>query len=69
MTFPAAVPEIRAANVDKAFAYYVDRLGFTIPSAPSERHKAPRTDPIPDQSQQQGPFYVIDAGLRAVLDL
>src|SRR4030088_3042111 len=30
MTFPAPVPEIPAANVDKAVAYYVDTLGFTI---------------------------------------
>ena len=29
MTFPAPVPEIPAANVDKAAAYYVDTLGFT----------------------------------------
>jgi len=30
MTLPAPVPEIPAANVDKAAAYYVDRLGFTF---------------------------------------
>jgi uncharacterized glyoxalase superfamily protein PhnB len=30
MTFPAPVPEIPAANVDKAAAYYVNTLGFTI---------------------------------------
>jgi hypothetical protein len=31
MTFPAAVPEIPAANVEKAAAaYYVDALGFTF---------------------------------------
>jgi uncharacterized glyoxalase superfamily protein PhnB len=30
MTFPAPVPEIPAANVDKAAAYYVDTLGFTL---------------------------------------
>ena len=30
MTFPAAVPEIPAANVDKAAAYYVNTLGFTF---------------------------------------
>jgi uncharacterized glyoxalase superfamily protein PhnB len=30
MTFPAPVPEIPAANVDKAAAYYVDILGFTL---------------------------------------
>ena len=30
MTFPAAVPEIPAANVDKAVAYYVNTLGFTF---------------------------------------
>jgi uncharacterized glyoxalase superfamily protein PhnB len=30
MTFPAAVPEIPAANVDEAAAYYVNALGFTI---------------------------------------
>jgi len=30
MTFPAAVPEIPAANVDSAAAYYVNRLGFTL---------------------------------------
>jgi uncharacterized glyoxalase superfamily protein PhnB len=30
MTFPAPVPEIPAANVDKAAAYYVDTLGFTF---------------------------------------
>src|SRR5437763_14983905 len=30
MTFPAAVPEIPAASVDKAAAYYVDTLGFTF---------------------------------------
>jgi hypothetical protein len=29
MTFPAPVPEIPVANVDKAAAYYVDTLGFT----------------------------------------
>jgi uncharacterized glyoxalase superfamily protein PhnB len=28
--FPPAVPEIPAANVDKAAAYYVDTLGFTL---------------------------------------
>jgi len=30
MTFPAAVPEIPAENVDKAAAYYVNTLGFTL---------------------------------------
>jgi uncharacterized glyoxalase superfamily protein PhnB len=30
MTFPAAVPEIPAANVDTAAAYYVTTLGFTF---------------------------------------
>ena len=30
MTFPAPVPEIPAANVDKAAAYYVHTLGFTF---------------------------------------
>jgi uncharacterized glyoxalase superfamily protein PhnB len=30
MTFPAAVPEIPVANVDRAAAYYVDALGFTL---------------------------------------
>jgi uncharacterized glyoxalase superfamily protein PhnB len=30
MKFPAAVPEIPAANVDTAAAYYVNSLGFTI---------------------------------------
>jgi len=30
MTLPAPVPEIPAANVDKAAAYYVDKLGFTF---------------------------------------
>ena len=29
MTFPAAVPEVPAANVDAAIAYYVNNLGFT----------------------------------------
>lgn len=28
MTFPAAVPEIPAANIDTAAAYYVETLGF-----------------------------------------
>jgi hypothetical protein len=30
MTFPAPVPEIPAANVDKAAAYYVNTLGFSF---------------------------------------
>jgi catechol 2,3-dioxygenase-like lactoylglutathione lyase family enzyme len=30
MNFPSAVPEIPATDVDKAIAYYVDRLGFTL---------------------------------------
>ncbi len=30
MTFPVPVPEIPAANVDKAAAYYVNILGFTL---------------------------------------
>ena len=30
MTFPPAVPEIPAANIEKAVAYYVDKLGFTL---------------------------------------
>jgi len=30
MTFPTPVPEIPAANVDKAAAYYVSMLGFTF---------------------------------------
>ena len=30
MTFPAPVPEIPAANVDKSVAYYVHALGFTL---------------------------------------
>jgi uncharacterized glyoxalase superfamily protein PhnB len=30
MKLPAPVPEIPAANVDKAAAYYVDRLGFAF---------------------------------------
>ena len=30
MTLPAPVPEIPAANVDKAAEYYVHNLGFTF---------------------------------------
>jgi uncharacterized glyoxalase superfamily protein PhnB len=30
MTFPASVPEIPAANVKQAVAYYVNNLGFTL---------------------------------------
>ncbi len=30
MSFPASVPEIPAANVDRAAAYYVNALGFTF---------------------------------------
>ena len=30
MTFPAAVPELPVASVDKAAAYYVSVLGFTL---------------------------------------
>ena len=30
MTLPAAVPEIPAANVDRAVAYYVNTLGFSF---------------------------------------
>jgi hypothetical protein len=30
MTFPTPVPEIPAANVDKAIAYYGNNLGFTF---------------------------------------
>ena len=30
MPFPAPVPEIPAANVDSAAAYYVNTLGFTL---------------------------------------
>ena len=30
MTLPAPVPEIPAASVDKAVAYYVNTLGFTF---------------------------------------
>jgi uncharacterized glyoxalase superfamily protein PhnB len=30
MTFPAAVPEVPVADVDKAVAYYRDALGFTL---------------------------------------
>jgi uncharacterized glyoxalase superfamily protein PhnB len=30
MTFPTPVPEIPAANVDEAAAYYVKALGFTF---------------------------------------
>lgn len=30
MTLPPAVPEIPAASVDKAAAYYVNTLGFTL---------------------------------------
>lgn len=30
MTFPTAVPEIPAADVEKSSAYYVDKLGFTL---------------------------------------
>ena len=30
MTFPAPVPEIPTANVDKAAAYYINALGFTL---------------------------------------
>jgi len=30
MTFPAPVPEVPAASIDKAAAYYVDTLGFTF---------------------------------------
>ena len=30
MTFPTPVPEIPAANVDQAVAYYVNTLGFTF---------------------------------------
>lgn len=30
MTFPAAVPEIPTADVEKCTAYYVNALGFTL---------------------------------------
>jgi uncharacterized glyoxalase superfamily protein PhnB len=30
MAFPKPVPEIPAANIDKAVAYYVNNLGFTF---------------------------------------
>jgi uncharacterized glyoxalase superfamily protein PhnB len=30
LTFPAPVPEIPAANVARAIAYYVDTFGFTV---------------------------------------
>ena len=30
MTFPASVPEIPAASVEKTVAYYVSKLGFTF---------------------------------------
>jgi len=30
MIFPAAIPEVPAANVDKAVAWYVNTLGFTF---------------------------------------
>ncbi|HXN46995.1 MAG TPA: VOC family protein [Bryobacteraceae bacterium] len=30
MTFPAGVPEIPAESVDKAVAYYVNALGFSL---------------------------------------
>jgi predicted lactoylglutathione lyase len=30
MRFPAAVPEIPVASIDKASSYYVEKLGFTI---------------------------------------
>ena len=30
MTLPAAVPEVPAANVDRAVAYYVNTLGFSV---------------------------------------
>ena len=30
MTFPAPVPEIPADNVDRAVAYYVNTLGFSL---------------------------------------
>ncbi len=30
MTFPAAVPQVPAANVNKAVAYYVNTLGLTF---------------------------------------
>jgi uncharacterized glyoxalase superfamily protein PhnB len=30
MTFPAPVPEVPVANIDKAAAYYVNTLGFTF---------------------------------------
>ena len=34
MIFPTAVPEIPAANVDKAVSYYVNVLGFTLDGLP-----------------------------------
>jgi len=30
MTFPAAIPEIPVASIDKASTYYVEKLGFTL---------------------------------------
>lgn len=30
MRFPAAVPEIPVASIDKASAYYVEKLGFAF---------------------------------------
>lgn len=36
MTFPAAVPEIPAARVDKAAACYVNTLGFTLDGGDDE---------------------------------
>jgi len=36
MTLPASVPEIPAANVDKAAGYYVNNLGFTFDSRSEE---------------------------------
>jgi hypothetical protein len=38
MTFPAPVPEIPAANVDKAAAYYVNTLGLGASSKSTAEH-------------------------------
>jgi hypothetical protein len=56
MTFPAPVPEIPAANVDKAAAYYVNTLGFTFDGSKESLRSSGETPASPAANRlQRGP--------------
>lgn len=57
MTFPPAVPEVPAPNIDTAAAYYVNTLGFTLDWGGEQ-------DGIAGISREQCRLFITNPALR-----